>query len=72
MKETLILFTFASLVYSFILGRNFEQQAEQQAHTIEILREDSVLIHTFFEEQSRKYDDFYVDFVNLQREMSNR
>ena len=65
MKSTLILFTFASLVYSFIVGRNFEQQAEQQAHTIEILRGDSVLIHTFFEEQSRKYDDFYVEFINF-------
>ena len=65
MKTTLILFTFASLVYSFILGRNFEQQAEQQAHTIEVLRGDSVLIHTFFEEQSRKYDDFYVEFTNF-------
>lgn len=65
MKSTLILFTFASLVYSLILGRNFEQQAEQQAHTIEVLRGDSVLIHTFFEEQSRKYEDFYVEFVNF-------
>ena len=72
MKATLVLFTFASLVYSFILGRNFEKQAEQQQHTIEVLRGDSVLIHTFFQEQSRKYDDFYVDFVNLQREMPNR
>jgi hypothetical protein len=65
MKTTLILFTFASLVYSFILGRNFEKQAEQQSHTIQVLRGDSVLIHTFFEEQSRNYDDFYVDFVNF-------
>jgi hypothetical protein len=65
MKATLILFTFASLVYSFILGRNFETQVEQQAHTIQVLRGDSVIIHTFFEEQSRKHDDFYVDFVNF-------
>ena len=65
MKATIILFTFASLVYSFILGRNFEQQAEQQAHTIEILRGDSVLIHAFFQEQSIKYEDFYVEFTNF-------
>ena len=65
MKATLILLTFASLVYCFIVGRNFEKQAEQQSHTIEVLRGDSVLIHTFFEEQSRKYEDFYVEFINF-------
>jgi len=65
MKETLILLTFASLVYSFILGRNFEKQAEQQAHTIQVLQGDSVIVHAFFEKQSQKYEDFYVDFVNF-------
>ena len=65
MKVILILLTFASLVYCFILGRNFDKQAEKQQRTIEILRGDSVLIHTFFQEQSRKYEDFYMEFTNF-------
>jgi len=65
MKETIIVVTFIALCSALWIGLKLEKKVESQQKRIEILQGDSVIIHTFFQEQSKKYDQFYNDWVNF-------
>jgi len=65
MKETIIVVTFIALCSALWLGLKLEKKVKHQQKRIEILQGDSVIIHTFFESQSQKYNQFYNDWVNF-------
>ena len=65
MKEAIIVVTFIALCSALWIGLKLEKKVESQQKRIEILQGDSVIIHTFFQEQSKKYDQFYNDWVNF-------
>lgn len=57
--------SFVALVYAMNLLKKQDEKLRSKQHQIQVLQGDSVIIHTFFENQSQKYKDFYVDFVNF-------
>ena len=67
MKEAIIAVTFITLCMALWIGLKIEKKVENQQRRIEILQGDSVIIHTFFQEQSKKYDEFYNDWVNFKK-----
>ena len=67
MKETIIVVTFIALCMALWLGLKLEKKVEHQQQRIEVLQGDSIIIHSFFESQSQKYDDFYNDYVNFKK-----
>ena len=67
MKETIITVTFIALCSALWIGLKLEKKVEHQQQRIEVLQGDSIIIHSFFESQSQKYDDFYNDYVNFKK-----
>lgn len=60
-----LIVSFLGLIYAMNLLKQQDNKLRKKQQRIEVLQGDSVIIHTFFEEQSQKYEDFYVDFVNF-------
>lgn len=65
MKTILIILTIG-IIFASVLNHSIQNKREKiLQQRIETLQKDSVLMHTFFEQQSRKYKDFYNDWVNI-------
>ena len=64
---TLLIITFLTLIYCLKIAYNQDATIYKQQQRIEVLQGDSVIIHTFFESQSKKYDEFYNDYVNFKK-----
>lgn len=62
---TLLIVTFLTLIYCLKIAYNQDETIHKQQRRIEVLQGDSIIIHTFFEEQSQKYDKFYNDWINF-------
>ena len=65
MKTTLIILTIGITTASVINYASQNKREKLLQQRIETLKKDSVLMHTFFEEQSKKYKDFYNEWVNF-------
>jgi preprotein translocase subunit YajC len=63
----LMIVLFLGVTLHVVNKREYKEENKRLKHRIEMLQGDSVIIRTFFIEQSQKHKDFYIDWVNYEQ-----
>jgi preprotein translocase subunit YajC len=63
----LMIVLFLGITLHVVNKREYKEENKRLKNRIEVLQGDSVIIHNFFIEQSQKYKDFYIDWINYEQ-----
>ena len=63
----LMIVLFLGVTLHVVNKREYKEENDLLKHRIEVLQGDSVIIRNFFIEQSTKYKDFYIDWINYEK-----
>jgi hypothetical protein len=63
----LMIVLFLGFTLHLVNKREYKEENNLLKNRIEVLQGDSVIIRGFFIEQSQKYKDFYIDWVNYEQ-----
>jgi preprotein translocase subunit YajC len=63
----LMIVLFLGVTLHVVNKREYKEENNRLKNRIEVLQGDSVIIRSFFIEQSQKHKDFYRDWVNYEQ-----